>query len=208
MKPIHEMPLFEAYLPDLNGFIHELVRLYKEGGISSWDDLEEKVNIFFTPQRMEQMEFVAPGWQKMASYSGGVTLVHVMCVFLGLFMLPEYQNLSQKQKQLANWIVLFHDVEKVHDKNMKDLTHGFRGGALAARTLNRLGFAHKKEYDRLFMAWSELVSKATIKPYDSSDDIQDNSKLPEIMEGIKKMFGENTPAALVTKGVVLRMGFV
>ena len=100
MKPVEEIPSFDVYLPHLNQFIHELIGLYKEGSISSWNDIEEKVNAFFTPQRMEQMEFVVPGWQKMASYSGRVTLVHVMCVFLGMYMMPEFMSLTKVQQQM------------------------------------------------------------------------------------------------------------
>src|SRR4030095_52243 len=109
MNTTEIFPWFDDFFPDLNRFILELLETYEAGNIKSWSDLEEKVKTYFTPQRMEHMEAVMPGWQKMASYSDGITLVHVMGVFLGLFMLPEFQALTAEQKQLAKWIVLFHD---------------------------------------------------------------------------------------------------
>jgi hypothetical protein len=154
---------------------------------------------------MEEMEEIVPGWEKMASYSDGVTLTHVMCVFLGLVMLPDYQALSQEQQQLAKWIVLFHDVEKAHIRGKRDLTHGFRGAVLTAQMLRNLGFEYRPEYDEIIGSWSELSGNAFIKPESSPDPIQDNQRLPEIIEGIENMFGKNTPAALITHGVLLHM---
>lgn len=119
MKLPEIFPAFDDCFSDLNQFILKLVEAYEAGTIRSWDDLEEKVHVFFTPERMEEMESLVPGWQKMASYSEGITLVHVMCVFLGLFMLPEFQSLTPHQKQLAKWIVLFHDIAKIHIQGKK-----------------------------------------------------------------------------------------
>jgi len=198
-------PSFDIYLADLNQFILELAEAYNAGKIRSWDDLEEKVNAYFTPERMEHTDTLVPGWRKMAFSSDGVTLVHVMCVFLGLVMLPEFQNLSPEQQQLAKWIVLFHDVEKAHVRGKKDLTHAFRSAVLAARRLKTLGFITTEEHESLLNSWSELTANAITKSDESSDYIQDNRKLPSIVEGIGRMFGENTPATLITEGVLLHM---
>jgi hypothetical protein len=102
MNTADKFPAFDHRFADLNQFILELVKAYETGGIKSWDDLEKEVNAYFTPQRMKQMESLVPGWQKMASYVRGVTLTHVMGVFLGLFMLPEFQRLAPEQQQFAN----------------------------------------------------------------------------------------------------------
>ena len=83
MRSVQEIPSFDIYFPDLDQFIHGLVRSYNEGSIRSWDNLEEKVGDFFRIERMNQIESAVPHWHKMASYDNGVTLVHVMCVFLG-----------------------------------------------------------------------------------------------------------------------------
>ena len=107
-----DFPSFDAHLSDLNQFILELVETYEAGKIESWNDLEERVNLFFTPEKMEVMETTIPGWRKMASYREGVTLVHVMCVFLGLYMMLEFLSMTKVQQQLMKWVILLHDIEK------------------------------------------------------------------------------------------------
>jgi hypothetical protein len=198
-------PRFDDCFPDLNRFILELLKIYEAGNIKSWSDLEEKVKTYFTPQRMEQMESVIPGWQKMASYSDGITLVHVACVFLGLFRLPEFQNFTPEQNQLAKWIVLFHDVEKAHIRGKKDTTHAFRSAVSTAKQLPRLGFPIREEYDHLITAWSELTYSAIKTSADFPEPIQDNDKIPEILSGLEGMFGGDGPAILIVKCVLFHM---
>jgi len=197
-------PSFDDHLPDLNQFILGLVEDYNAGKIKSWDDLEERAGVFFTPERMEQMESIAPGWKKMASYSDGITLTHVMCVFLGLFMLPEFQSLPQEQQQLAKWTVLFHDVEKIHIRGTRDYIHGFKSAILTAGTLRDIGFQTTEKFDDAINSWSNFT-KSAITTNSSGEQIQDNSKLPTILAGIDEMYGNNTPAALIVKGVLLHM---
>lgn len=205
MNASQEFPSFDVLLPDLNKSILELIKDYRAGKINSWEELEGRVNAFFTPERIDEVESIVPGWRRMASSSDGVTLVHVMCVFLGMVMLPEFQNLSPEQQQLAKWIVLFHDVEKAHVRGKKDLTHAFRSAVLTAGRLKTLGFITTEEHESLLDSWSELTASAVTKLDESSDYIQDNHKLPSIVEGIGRMFGENTPATLITEGVLLHM---
>lgn len=201
MKPPKVFPAFDDCFPDLNQFILKLVQAYETGSIKTWDDLEDRVNTFLTPNRIEQM----PGWQKMASYSEGVTLVHVIGVFLGLFMLPEFQSLTPEQKQIAKWIVLFHDVEKEIRKGKRDPIHGFRSAASTAKHLPDFEFPIAPEYDDLIASWSQLTRSAVKSSREYSEPIQDNDKLPEILAGIERMFGEDTPAALIVKSVLLHM---
>jgi len=59
------------------------------------------VKTFFTPECMEQTEALVPGWKKMASYSDGITLTHAICVFLGVYMMPEFQALTPEGKQIT-----------------------------------------------------------------------------------------------------------
>lgn len=198
-------PAFDDCFSDLNQFILELVQAHEAGRISSWEDLEERVHAFFTPQRMEQMESLLPGWQKMASYSGGITLVHIMCVFLGLFMLPEFQSLTSHQKQLAKWIVLFHDIDKVHIRGKKDSMHAFRSGVQTANLLRKFGFPATQRYDELIDAWSSATSQAFVANDGESAPTPDNQKLPEILAGIDQLYGTDTPAALVVKTVLLHI---
>jgi hypothetical protein len=201
MRTPEGFPAFDDCFSDLNQFILELVQAYEAASIKSWDDLEEKVSIFFTAEQIKQIS----GWDKMASYAGGVTLVHVACVFLGLFMLPEFQSLSPSQKQIAKWTVLFHDVEKEIQQGNRDPIHGFRSAVVTARRLPDFGFPTTSEYADRIDSWSQRTSSAVRGFPEYSEPIQDNQKLPEILAGIERMFGEGTPAALIVKTVLLHM---
>lgn len=198
-------PGFDAQLASLNRFINRLVKEYQSGDIKSWDELEKKVKIHFTPERMDQMESRVPGWQKMASYSGGITLVHVMCVFLGLFELPEFVHMTKEQQQIMKWTVLFHDLEKEPPQGKRDHMHAFRSAAAAARILPGLGFVVKPEYDLLINEWDRYTRSAMTISKDAQEIIQENHKLPEILAGIDRMFGRNTPPALIVKTILFHL---
>lgn len=200
-------PAFDACFPELNQFILELVKEFELGKLKSWDDLKDRVNAHFTPEKLEQIDSMVPGWKKMASYSGGVTLVHVMCVFLGLFMLPEFKSLPEEQQQLVKWIVLFHDVEKeiTDGAGARDKMHAFRGAVSTAWQLPSLGFRVTPQYRDLVSAWSVFTDSAIRISEGYPGPIQDNQKLPAIVTGIDRMFGHGTPAALIVKTVLLHM---
>jgi len=198
-------PTFDEKLSFLNQFILQLVNNYEAGRIDSWETFDEKVKAFFMPERMDQIEELVPGWKKMASYADGVTLTHVMCVFLGLFIMPEFQQLSPEQQQLAKWIVLFHDMAKAHIRGKHDATHGFRSAALAGNALKQLGFQVNEPFEKTIQSWADLTRTARLFSADSGDDVQDNSKLPEIISGIEKLYGMDSPAVLIIKGVLLHM---
>jgi hypothetical protein len=205
MSATSRFPSFDIYLADLNHFISELVEDYHAGKIRSWDDLEEKVSVYFTPARMQHTETLVPGWRKMASYVDGVTLVHVMCVFLGLYMMPEFLSMTKAQKQMMKWIILFHDIEKEPQKGKRDHGHAFRSAVAAAEILPKLGFPVTSEYDLLIDDWSYLTRSSTTKPENFPDPVQDNLKLPEILAGIERMFGHNTPVALIVKTILFHL---
>ena len=196
-------PFFDDCFPDLNVFLLALVRDYQAGNIPSWDALEEKVKAYFTPERLEEMETVVPGWKNMTLYSEGITLVHVMCVFLGMLMLPEYKSLTPRQQQLAKWVTLFHDIDKIHLRGKKDPMHAFRSGAVTGTSLGRFGFPLTEKYHRLVQAWVEQTTGAFIAEEFTTKP--DNQKLPRILAGIDQLYGENTPAALITKTVLLHI---
>ncbi len=154
---------------------------------------------------MDDIETKVPGWKKMASYSDGITLTHVTCVFPGLFMLPEFRILSEAQQQLAKWIVLFHDIDKIHIRGIKDTMHAFRSGVVAADIMPKIGFPITGQYDALIRSWSELTVNAFTLENGNSTPKPDNQKLPEILSGIEQLFGENTPATLIAKTVLLHI---
>ena len=197
-------PSFDHEFINLNDFILQLVNEYNEGKITSWDDLDGRVKTFFTPERIDEIEEKAPGWKKMASYSDGITLTHVTCVFLGMFMLPEFQRLTHEQQQTAKWIILFHDIEKVYIKEKRDSFHAFRSAVNTAYSLPKFGFPVTSFYQTLVHAWSTTTNSAfTINEDEREDQKPDNSKLSEIITGVYNIFGEHTPAALIVKVVLL-----
>jgi len=205
MNTSQEFPPFDVLLPDLNQFILDLVEEYKAEKIKSWDDLEKKVNAFFTPEKMDQTDAIVPHWRKMASYADGLTLVHVMCVFMGLYMLPEFLGMSEHQQGLTKWIILLHDVEKEPRAGKRDHPHAFRSAAGAAQTLPKLGFPTTTEHVLLINEWSEFTRSAVTLPDNSSDYVQDNRKLPQILDGIQRMFGHSTPATLIIKTILFHL---
>jgi hypothetical protein len=205
MNTDQRTPSFNQRFPELHHFILRLVAEYQDAAITSWEDLESRVTDFFTPDRMEQMESVLPHWRKMASYREGVTLTHVMCVFLGLYMLPEYQSLTTVQQNLMQWAILLHDVEKEAKKGQRDTFHAFRSAVTAAQRLPAFGFQTTGEYEVQIAPWSELVLSACIRNEDTPEPIQDNRRYPEILAGIDQMFGNRSAAAAIVKTVLFHM---
>ena len=204
MQPL-SFPAFDEKLPFLNQFILELVETYQSGELNTWDDLDVKVKTFFTPERMEQMTSIVPTWKVMASYLDGVTLTHVMCVFLGMYMTPEYLRLTPEHQGMMKWVILFHDIEKAPLPNKRDHLHAFRSAVNAAEALPRLGFPVTAEYESHIAEWSQFTRSAIAHLENSPDDIQDNDKLPTILSGIDKMFGQNSPAALIIQTVLFHL---
>jgi hypothetical protein len=75
----------------------------------------------------------------------------------------------------------------------------------AARALPKLGFPVTLEYDLLIDDWSDFTRSSITRPENSPDYVQDNLKLPEILDGIERLFGHNTPAALIIKTILLHL---
>lgn len=200
-----DFPSFDEHFFELNQFILQLVDSYNLGKIDSWEDLESLVNSFFTRARMDQMEALVPGWRKMASYRNGVTLIHVMCVFLGLYMLPEFKSLPLHQQGLMKWVILFHDIEKEIRNGKRDPTHAFRSAVTTAKRLPAFGFATTNQYQSFIESWDEFTSSAFIRTEDGSEPIQDNLKYPEILSGVERLFGKASPAALIVETILFHM---
>jgi hypothetical protein len=151
------------------------------------------------------MEAVVPHWHKMASYVEGVTLTHVMCCFLGMYMAREFLGLTLEEQQMMKWVILFHDVEKEPQAGKRDHTHAFRSAVGAARRLPGLGFPVTPQYDSVIDQWDSFTRSARTKLENSPDDVQDHGKLPEILRGIERMFGRHTPAALIVRTILLHL---
>ena len=76
---------------------------------------------------------------------------------------------------------------------------------MAGEILPRLGFATTDNYGAQIKDWVALTNSAMTKRDEPGDYVQDNRQLPEIIAGIEKLFGRNTPAALVVKTVLLHI---
>lgn len=205
MEPKLDFPSFDHSLPDLDNFIHELIAAYKVNRLNSWEELDDRVKAFYTPGMMNIIESKAPGWTRMASYSDGITLTHVTCVFLGMYMLSEFQGLTPEQQQISKWIVLFHDVEKFHVRQVKDTMHAFKSAVTAARELPKLGFPISQAYHSLIDPWCEYTLNAFISTDIPESPTPDNQKLPRILSEIDELFGTETPASLIVKTILLHI---
>jgi len=200
-----DFPTIDNHLPGMMAFAVDLARDYQSGGLSSWPALTQRVEAFFTPAMLDQVENVAPGWRNMAAQGQGVTQVHVMCAFIGLMTCPEFKRASPTQQELAKWIVLFHDIAKQVEPGKHDGTHAFRSATNAAAALPTIGFTATADYAGHCDDWCALVRDANIRhgERDTASPIQDNTQLPRIIEGIGHLFGHRSPAAFIVKTVLL-----
>ncbi|MCB9450389.1 MAG: hypothetical protein H6672_03065 [Anaerolineaceae bacterium] len=194
------IPELESHLPHLMYFIRTLAENAQADKITAWPQFIEHVRSFYTPSEMKIIEQVVPGWLKMASYANQTTLIHVTSVLAALLLCPEYQVASPDQQRLMEWIVLYHDVAKEVQPGQRDQIHGFRSAALTGKALPTVGFPVTAACSETISPWFILTDSAV-----TPAACQDNSKLPAILAGIDRLFGEDTPAALVIKGVLLHM---
>lgn len=200
-----DFPRIDDRLPGMMAFAGGLARDHQSGELSSWEALTQRVETYFSPAMLERADQVAPGWRDMAAQGRGVTQVHVMCAFIGLMTCPEFERASPAQQELAKWIVLFHDIAKRVQPGKHDGTHAFRSAIHAAAALPAIGFAATDDYAGHRDAWIALVRDATARhaDRDTAPSIQDNTRLPHILEGIGRMFGHGSPAALIVRTVLL-----
>ena len=154
---------------------------------------------------MDEIESSIPGWKKMASYLDGVTLTHVICIFTGMYEKPEYLHLTAEQQEEMKWVILFHDIEKEPQPRKRDHLHAFRSAVSATRVFPKLGFTVTPEYDSLINDWDKFTRSAITRLANSPDDLQANHKLPIILDGIERMFGQNTPATLIIKTILFHL---
>lgn len=200
-----QFPRFGAYLAEVMSFMTGLALDYESGRLDSEPVMEEMVLAFFSDDVLDSVEAVAPGWRRMSAFAGGRTLVHVISAFVALILCPEYQQASVEQQALLKWIVLFHDVAKEVVAGQRDAIHGFRSAATAGAALVQVGFPVADADRSQLEAWMAFTHEAIIWSDEAGTYIQDNGKLPEIMEGIDRIFGHQSAAGLVVKTVLLHM---
>jgi len=182
-------------LPEVWLFLEKLSASVKASNIRSKEQLIERCQEFYTAERMAEIEAVIPGWKHMASFEHGKTLWHINVAMVALLQLDEYLSMSPSQQTVQQWIVFLHDVAK-EPVGGRDHRHSFRSAAHAGRIMPQLGFPVTAAYTSEFPNWFNLTDTATL--FDEAQDIviQDNSKLPRILDGVKRIFAEPTRTAV------------
>lgn len=196
------LPSVEACLPELMGFVESLARETETGDLAAWPGLVQKVRHFFTPEMMQKVDGVIPGWRDMAAYADGETLVHVVTAFAALLLCPEYRQAAIEIQRLLQWIVLFHDLAKVARHGKRDLTHSFRSAALSGIWVGKFSCTGIEDFEARLTQWASLTFAAKTRPPEAEDEIPDNRRLPEIVDGVCYLFGRDTPAALIVQTVL------
>jgi hypothetical protein len=197
------IPYLEDHLPDLSRFVRGLAQQIEAGELQDGDALALRFRDYYSAERMQAIEIVAPGWQEMAAYADRATLSHITQALIALQLLPEYRQASRQQQASMEWIVLYHDLGKQAIAGQRDALHAFRSAAMAARTLPKVGFATSQAYPAGIGPWTRLVLDASIEAPDGKGLIQDNRALPEILQGIDHLFGAGSAASLIVQAVLL-----
>jgi len=152
---------------------------------------------------MRAIEAIAPGWQEMAAAADGATLNHITQALIALHLLPEYRQAQGHLRAVLEWTVLYHDLGKQVIAGQRDSLHAFRSATMAARTLPSVGFPITDAYLATLDPWTRLVLGASVTAPDGKGRIQDNRALPEILQGIDRLFGPDSAAALIVQVVLL-----
>jgi hypothetical protein len=197
------IPGLEDQLPELLAFVRTAARQIEAGELRDGAELAQRIDEFYTAERMEAIERVAPGWRVMSEYAAGATRNHITQALIALQQLPEYRSAPPHLRTLLEWSELYHDLGKQVINGQRDALHAFRGAAMAARTLPTVGFATTDAYPAVIEPWSRLVLGASVEASDGKGLIQDNRALPAILQGIDQMFGAGSAAALIVESVLL-----
>ncbi|MBI1277397.1 MAG: hypothetical protein GC179_04650 [Anaerolineaceae bacterium] len=198
-------PHLETYLPELMRFTKQLANDHQKGSLTNWDAFKQNVQVFYTSGMMTKIDAVVPGWIHMSSYLDQQTLIHVTSVLVALFLLPEYQAASAYHKYLMEWTVIFHDVAKKARKGEHDYTHGFRSAAVTGAALALIGFPARSDFAAHISDWKTLTENASAFDAIHNEQIQDNTKLPDIIAGIDNLYGQHSDAAIIIKAVLFHM---
>ena len=80
------------------------------GELRDGDELVQRIRDFYTADRMDVIEMVAPGWRAMSAYADGATRNHVTQALIALQLLPEYRQAPRHLQALLEWSELFHEI--------------------------------------------------------------------------------------------------
>jgi hypothetical protein len=197
------LPQLHDHLPDLCAFVATQAHEIENGNLRDGDALARCIREFYTPERMQTIDRVVPGWTTMAAYADGATLVHVTQVMIALQLLPEYRRATEHLRCLLDWTVLQHDLGKEVIKGQRDALHAFRGATMAVRALPGVGFPTSDAYAALLEPWIHLVLGAAVPAPDGKGLVQDSRAMPDILRGAEQLFGVDSAAALIVQAVLL-----
>ena len=201
--PGSSIPQLPEQLPDLFEFVRALAAEIESGELQDAGELAARIQDFYTADRMAVIETVAPGWREMAGYADGATRKHITEALIALQLLPEYRDAPGHLRPLMEWSVLYHDLGKQVIGGQRDSMHAFRSATMAARTLPSVGFAATAAYPAVIDSWTRLVLGASIAAADGKGPVPDKRALPDIVQGIERLFGTGSAAALIVQAVLL-----
>ena len=197
------VPQLDDHLPELLEFVRSIARQIEALELQDGDELVLRIRDFYSADRMATIESVAPGWQEMAAAADGATLNHITQALIALHLLPEFRQAEQHLQTKMEWTVLYHDLGKQVIAGQRDSLHAFRSATMAARVLPSVGFSITDAYPATLDPWTRLVLGASVTAPDGKGRIQDNRALPEILQGIDRLFGPDSAAALIVQAVLL-----
>ena len=183
-------------LPEVWRFIEELEAAVTVGTVANPDELIARCRAFYTPGQVSKIDATIPGWATMASYANQKTLWHVNVAMVALKRLPEYAEVGDSGRVVAEWVTLLHDIGKEPESG-RDHCHAFRSAAAASTLLPRFGFPVSSAYQAEVLNWQDLVCSATRSDLETGVQTQDNSKLALIAGGARRLFPEPTRAAVM-----------
>lgn len=147
----------------------------------------------------KSVDKVIPGWRKIATLHDGQTALHTLLVFSLCLNLPGYTLADERTRREIEWAAVLHDLDKKQAR--QDTAHPFRSAAVVARIMPGMGFDLLPGVNESNLeAWSSLVMSA--QQLDGERMVHDHSSLKEIIDGIYKCWGNDTPSSRVLKAVL------
>jgi len=186
-------------LPNLWKLACEIAEEIKADRYSDWPPLVERMQPLLNPEFIETINRAIPGWKNIATLHNGQTAKHTLMVLVTCLNLPEYSQAGAQTRLEIEWAALLHDLDKKFART--DTAHPFRSAAVVAPLMPALGFDLQPGLGSDDVEkWSALVMSALRA--DGERMIHDHAHLSEIVAGMRKLWGEKTPALHVMKAIL------
>lgn len=186
-------------LPDFWIFAKRIAIDLQNGKFSTKDSLLQQIRPLLYQDFVEKMNKVIPGWNTIANLNDGETVLHTFLVFTLCFNLDEYLLADEQTRSEIEWAAILHDLDKKIAR--QDTAHPFRSAAISSQIMPSLGFELLPNITRADIeVWAKLV--LTAQRLDGTRMIHDHSSLQEIIKGLHKCWGSNTPASRILKSIL------